>query len=250
MFFIKKDREIEDPRRDFLVKALSMGAFAATGAYGLLVPSAQASIFGKVPKKLPKGKSIFSMKGNVAVNRKAANEDTLIQADDLVETGDNSEVVFVMGKDAFILRSNSHLKLSGTGLLLRNLRLFTGKVLSVFGRRSKGQSLAAVTTTATIGIRGTGVYMESEPDLSYVCTCYGTTQLSATADPSSSQQIVSQHHDAPRYIAAKGSSGKRIRPAPMINHTDLELTLIEELVGRVPPFSVSDIGYEAPRRGY
>lgn len=251
MFFIKKDYETEDPRREFLVKALSMGAFAASGVYGLLLPSAEASIFGKVPKKVPAGKSIYSLKGDVKINAKPADQDTLIKSDDLVETGKNSQVIFVVGKDAFILHSNSRLQLNGTGYLLRNLRLFTGRMLSVFGRRAgREESLAAVTSTATIGIRGTGVYFESEPDLSYVCTCYGETQLFSTADPSSSEQIISQHHDAPRYIAAEGAAGKRIRPAPMKNHTDLELMLIEELVGRAPPFPVSESGYTAPRRGY
>ena len=250
MFFIKKDQEPDDPRREFLIKALSMGAFAVTGTSGLLLPSAEASIFGNVPRRVPKGKSIYRMKGNVQVNNQPASQNTFIKSDDHIKTGDASEVVFVVGKDAFILHSNSSLKLNGTGLLLRNLRLLTGRLLSVFGRRGRNEALAAVTSTATIGIRGTGVYFESEPDLSYVCTCYGHTQISATADLSSSEQIISQHHDAPRYIAADGSQGKRIIPAPMKNHTDLELMLIEELVGRTPPFAVSDSGYSAPRRGY
>lgn len=253
MFFIKKDEELDDPRREFLVNALTAGAFAATGAMGLLMPAgvSQASIFGKVPREVPPGKSFFSLSGDVRVNGKPATEETLVKSDDKVETGDSSEAVFVVGKDAFILRSNSELQLSGTGLLLHNLRLFTGRVLSVFGKREKNEpSLAVVTSTATIGIRGTGVYFESEPDLSYVCTCYGVTSLTSTADLSSSEKIASQHHDAPRYITADGDKGKRIRPAPMKNHTDLELMLIEELVGRVPPFAVADTDYTAPRRGY
>jgi hypothetical protein len=251
MFFIKKDYETDDPRREFLVKALSMGAFAATGVYSLLIPSAEASVFGRVPKKMPTGKSIYSMKGDIKINAKAADQNTLIRSEDLVETGDNSEVIFVVGQDAFILRSNSRLKLNGTGYLLKNLRLFTGRMLSVFGRReNRNDSLAVITSTATIGIRGTGVYFESEPDLSYVCTCYGETQLFATADPSSTEQIVSAHHDAPRYIATGGAQGKKIRSAPVINHTDLELMLIEELVGRTTPFPVSEAGYSAPRRSY
>lgn len=253
MFFIKKDQELDDPRREFLVNALTAGMFAATGAMGLLMPTgvAQASIFGKVPRKVPKGKSFFDLSGEVRVNGEPADENTLIKGEDTVETGEKSQAIFVVGKDAFILHSNSKLKLSGTGILLNNLRLFTGRLLSVFGKRGKNEpSLAAVTSTATIGIRGTGVYFESEPDLSYVCTCYGVTSLISTADPESKETIASQHHDAPRYIAADGTKGKRIRPAPMKNHTDLELMLIEELVGRVPPFAVADTDYSAPRRGY
>jgi hypothetical protein len=94
------------------------------------------------------------------------------------------------------------------------------------------------------------VYVESDPDLTYICTCYGVTSLTATEDPSSNETIASKHHDAPRYILAEGSKGDRIQAAPMKNHEDIELMLIEELVGRTPPFSVSDSGYSAPRRGY
>jgi hypothetical protein len=252
MFFIKKDKQIDDPRREFLVRALTAGAFAASGAMGLLLPQAQAfSIFGKMPRKVPDGKSFFSIEGHVKVNGQPATEDTPINVTDTIQTGDKSQAVFVVGQDAFILRSNSELKLAGSGVLLTNLRLLTGKLLSVFGKRSKkNPALALISPTATIGIRGTGVYMESEPDLTYLCTCYGVVNMSSIEDPSSHETIAAQHHNAPRYILAKGEAGKRIRPAPMLNHEDVELLLIEELVGRTPPFDVKDAGYSAPRKGY
>ncbi len=251
MFFIKKDKQLDDPRREFLVNALTAGAFIACGSYGLLVPTAQASIFGKKPRQVPEGKSFFSLEGDVRVNGKAATEDTLVLTSDTVQTGEKSQAIFVVGKDAFILRSNSELKLTGTGSLLTNMRLLTGKLLSVFGKREKKEArLSLVSPVATIGIRGTGVYMESDPDQTYLCTCYGLVSMSSTEDPSSQEVIASKKHDAPRYILAKGDSGKRIVPAPMINHEDIELLLIEELVGRTPPFDVSDQGYSAPRRGY
>lgn len=242
------DSDIDETRREILLDALSAGLFAS----GLLLtPTVYAGIFGSVPKKIPKGKSIYKIKGIVQVNGKVASTNTLIRTNDTITTGDKSQVIFVVGKDAFILRSNSNLKLSGKGLLIHSLRMFTGKMLSVFGRRPKQEALLSVTTpTATIGIRGTGVYFESEPDLSYVCTCYGTTQLQSQSDPSSFEEIISKHHDAPRYITRDGVKGNRIQPAPVKNHTDLELMLIEELVGRVPPFSISDSGYSTPRRNY
>ena len=245
----EKLSNIDEKRRELLVELLSIGAFASTAA--LLPANAHAGLFGNVPKKLPAGKSIYKIKGEVFVNSKTANQDTSISANDTVKTGKNSQVIFVTGTDAFILHENSELTLSGSGILLYGLRLATGRLLSVFGRRSKKAStLMARTTTATIGIRGTGVYLESEPNQSYVCTCYGEVELNATADKNSRESITSQHHDAPRYIAATGEKGKLITPAPMQNHTDLELMLIEELVGRTPPFSVSNSGYSTPKRDY
>jgi hypothetical protein len=98
------------------------------------------------------------------------------------------------------------------------------------------------TPTSTIGIRGTGVYVEAQPDLSYVCTCYGTTEISAQGG--ATETVESKHHDAPKYVTAKGE----ILTAGFINHTDEELMLIETLVGRTPPFALFDDNYGGPKR--
>ncbi len=237
----KPKEEIDDPRRDVLVKALAAGAFAAAGSAGILQP---VYAMGRVPKVLEPGKSIYDMRGHVAVNGKRANMDTKIGASDVVTTGRSSHVVFAVGKDAFVLRSNSRLELSGSGLLINTLRLVTGKLLSVFGKTRHRMH----TPNATIGIRGTGIYVEADPEQSYVCTCYGVVDLFADKDKQSTETITSQHHDAPRYILSNEAAGNNIRPAPFINHTDLELQIIEELVGRTPPFTVAGGGYSGPRR--
>ena len=46
----------------------------------------------------------------------------------------------------------------------------------------KGRQLRLTTQTATIGIRGTGVYVEAEPSQTYFCTCYGIADVAATND--------------------------------------------------------------------
>lgn len=237
----KPKEEIDDPRRDILVKALSAGVFAAASPASLIQP---VHAMGKIPKVLEPGKSIYDMGGNVAVNGTRANMDTKIEANDTVTTGRRSHVVFAVGKDAFVLRANSRLELSGSGLLINTLRLVSGKLLSVFGKTRHRMH----TPNATIGIRGTGVYTEADPEQSYVCTCYGVVDLFADNDKQSTETITSYHHDAPRYILSGESAGKNIRPAPFINHTDLELQIIEELVGRTPPFSMAGGSYNGPRR--
>ncbi len=237
----KPKEEIDDPRRDLLVKALSAGVFAAAGPAGLIQP---VHAMGKIPDKLEPGKSIYDMRGNVAVNGNKATLDTQIKPNDTVTTGRRSHVVFAVGKDAFILRSNSRLELSGSELVINTLRLVTGKLLSVFGKTRHKMH----TPNATIGIRGTGIYVEGDPEQSYVCTCYGVVDLFADNDKESTETITSQHHDAPRYILSNESKGKNIQPAPFINHTDLELQIIEELVGRTPPFSMAGGSYTGPRR--
>ena len=51
-------------------------------------------------------------------------------------------------------------------------------------------------------------------------------------------------------MLADQPSGRAIRPAPFINHTDQELMLIETLVGRTPPFVFPKSDYTGPRRNY
>jgi hypothetical protein len=230
-------RQLEDPRRRLLLRALAAGALA-TGYAG----NGPAQRLGKVPKPLPRGKSIYELDGTVEVNGAAADAATAISATSTVTTAAGGRAIFVVGKDAFLLRENSQLQLTGTGLLVQGLRLVSGALLSVFGTTRH----SLVTPTSTIGIRGTGLYVEADPDQSYICTCYGVVDLAATADSTQSQTVASRHHDAPRYVLAAG--GALIRPAPFRNHTDLELALIEALVGRTPPFPVFDNSYGGPRR--
>lgn len=241
----KFEDEYENSRREFLVRLLAAGAYVGLSPSLMLPTNVWAEKLGQLPGTLLEGRSIYDMKGHVNINGIPATETTIITANDKIETGDRSYIIFVVGKDAFILRSNSQLTLSSNdasepeskvkSALVNSLRLVTGKLLSVFGKSQHSIS----TPTATIGIRGTGVYVEADPEESYVCTCYGTTVISAVNDQTSVETITSQHHDAPRYIAASGSEGQLIRPAPVKNHDDVELLLIEELVGRQLAFPVS-----------
>lgn len=251
-----RDEEYEHPRREFLVRALALGLLAAGGS--VLVPS---SLTAARPRVLESGRSIYRLRGDVRVNGEVADMDTVIRPLDRIDTGSGSELIFVVGRDAFILRENSELYLDAEPIALaggddgggfgqrvaQGLRVVSGRVLSVFGRREDEPEVSVRTPVATVGVRGTGMYVESHPDHSYVCTCYGSTRLMAVDDPASREDIASDHHDDPRYILADAPAGQRIVQAPMINHTDMELLLIEELVGRAPPFSVIDEGYGTPR---
>lgn len=240
--------EFDEERRRFLQRSLASGFVLAGGS--LLAPLVHA-LGGQVPKELPAGRSIYDVRGTVRVDSKQANRSTRIGTRSTVETGSNSLVIFRVGQDAHILRENSRIQLaSSSDTFAEGLRLVSGALLSVFGQRpSTGKSYTLSTTTATIGIRGTGVYAEAMPDASYVCTCYGVVDINANENPEEFENIRSVHHDAPRYVLANPEGGKLITPAPMKNHTDEELMLVEAIVGRTPPFS-SVKGYSTPRRGY
>jgi hypothetical protein len=235
----KPQHDAEDPRRAFLLKALAAGLLGAGGISG-----AAAQIFGKRPQRLPAGQSVYEVSGPVTVNGQAVSGTTRIAPGDRIETGAGAQLIFVVGADAFILRENSRVEIGGTGAVVNLARLATGALLSVFGR---GTPKRVITPTSTIGIRGTGLYVEARADLSYVCNCYGEIEIAAAEDANVTERIVSKHHDAPRYVLKPGAA-RRIQPAPFVNHTDLELTLIESLVGRTPPFALFDEGYGGARR--
>jgi len=77
--------------------------------------------------------------------------------------------------------------------------------------------------------------VESAADKTYVCTCYGEAELVPLADPGAGETVRTRHHEQPRYILPKGAPQMMLK-APVINHTDAELAMLESLVGRGVPF--------------
>ena len=95
---------IEDPRRRQLIEALAAGLLGA----GLPLGSAFGqSVFGSRPSKLPPGQSIYRVAGSATVNGAAANLQTPVRPGDTVETGKDSELIFVVGGHSMILRHES-----------------------------------------------------------------------------------------------------------------------------------------------
>ncbi|MEJ2174875.1 MAG: hypothetical protein P8Y76_08180 [bacterium] len=179
-------------------------------------------------------KGVYRVRGDARVNGARAREGMDVKAGDVITTGDDAELLFVIGKDAMLVRANTRVTVSGrTGeLVAAGLRIVTGAVLSVF---SPGARRTISVRTATIGIRGTAVYIEDLRDRAYICTCYGIADIAAADDPAVQETVRTEHHDQPRYLYPAGIATRIVR-APVINHTDAELILLESLVGREPPF--------------
>jgi hypothetical protein len=221
-------------RRTWLLALAASGAFGAAGLSGM-IRRAQAA----ATRPFPDG--IQEMKGEVLVNNAPTKPGAIVSPGDVVSTGPNGYVVFVIGQDAYFLRANSRVQVSGEAAsksasgevkaaVVKALNLLSGKMLGTFGKGEKRIS----TPTVTIGIRGTAVYVEAEPARSYVCTCYGETVLEAK-DSKATETIRATYHDAPRYVYAAGAP-QAITAAPVINHSDAELKMLEALLGRSPPF--------------
>ncbi len=244
---MKYSEEADDPRRRVLIQALSAGLFS------LSIPEAGAqvaNIFGSKPARLPPDRSIYRISGSATVNDKPATLETKVVPGDTVKTSKDSELVLVVNTNAMILRGGSNVIIEAEkkqdSLIISGLRMLSGALLSV----SRNTPMRVRSPTATVGIRGTGFYIEAEEDQTYFCTCYGSTEVAANSDPESKESITAKQHDRPVYILKDGAKGKNIRNATFINHTDLELALIETLVGRTPPFIFPNEAYTAPRRNY
>ncbi len=210
---------------------------AAASATSLITPS-QAGPTGR-PSKLS---NIHHAHGDIKINGQALTPATLIKAGDEVTTGENTEFIFRFGLDAHLMRSNSSMQLEAEedSSIVDTLRIISGAILSVFGRANK----RILTPVATIGIRGTGTYFEVQDSETYLCTCYGGTDIRSNLDPSITDKIDTHHHESPRYIR-NTSEGSLIEEAPVKNHSDAELILLESTLGRRPPFTTdsTDSGF-------
>jgi len=172
-------------------------------------------------------KGVYRLRGDVHVNGVNAQQGGELRPGDTLRTQAGGEIVFVSQRDSFLVRQNSEVSLVANGL-----RVVTGAVLSVF---APGERKEIRTATAVIGIRGTAVYIEAEASRTYACTCYGEAVLTPIAQPAAAETVRTTHHESPRYIMASGAP-QMVMPAPVINHSDAELILLESLVGRQPPF--------------
>jgi hypothetical protein len=209
-------------RRNFLNKLVAGGALATAAPFLIR----QALAMGD--RHYTQG--IHKLEGKVLLNNKPAKQGDLVKPGDKVTTGPHSLAIFVVERDAYMLRGDSQLEISGIGAAVKTINLIAGKLLSVFDKGEK----RIIVPTATIGIRGTGIYAEADPVRSYLCTCYGTVNIQSNSHPAVQETVVTKKHDSPRYIYASGET--LIAKAPVINHTDDELFMLEAMVGRMPAF--------------
>ena len=195
----------------------------AAGAAGGLTAWVQQALAAD-PKSLKQGLS--SVSGDVSVNGKAASEGMAVAPGDVVETGPVGRAVYVIGDSAFMQRPNSRVDFGDTAAA-SFLRVLTGGLLSVFGKSRRQRQLAV--TVATIGIRGTGCYIEAEERKAYFCLCFGAAEV----QPMKGRPIsyTTTHHEKPLWIA-----DGVMQAAGVINHTDAEVIMLEALAGRRSPF--------------
>lgn len=198
------------------------GALAAAFRHGFAVDAT------------PPVQGIRRLSGFVSVNGKPASPGQRILPGDEIVTGPASDAVFVVGQDAFLQREASTVRF-GAAPAVSFMRVVSGKILSVFGPGDKRIDVS----TAVIGIRGTGCYIEESVGRTYFCLCYGEAEIVPTAAPGARETIRTQHHDHPVYINGDPGMPTSMVPADVLNHADAELVFLEGLLGRKPPFAGS-----------
>ena len=181
--------------------------------------------------------NVVELVGDATVNGGRLLPQQTIQTGDQIATGPNSTLIFTMGSSAFHVRQNSFLAVERGATLtaVSLLRLLSGAVVSVWGR---GNSRQIITPTLTAGIRGTGVYTEifaNQGGRSYFCNCYGTVEISAGADRTTSQ---AQYHQS-YWGEVSPKDGSSLTPAKAINHTDEELEFLARLVEQRTAWQIS-----------
>ncbi|MBF0439341.1 MAG: hypothetical protein HQL93_09495, partial [Magnetococcales bacterium] len=123
----------------------------------------------------PIRQGIHQLDGPLLVDGQSADSKTPIRPGQSVATGPEGRLVLVFGQDAFLLGAKTSVDFhaASTPAAITGFTVNSGKILSVFG---KGPKLLKLPTT-TIGIRGTGIFLQVEPQRDYMCLCYGEVEL-------------------------------------------------------------------------
>jgi hypothetical protein len=209
-----------DERRRSLLRIAALGGAAAVVARAL------------AKGDMPPG--VNQLKGTASVNGKSAAIGTPVALGDRVATGADSQAVLVVGSDAFLMRSNTVIEVKGREGVLSEMIVATGQILSVFSKKP----VAIKAATASIGIRGTGAYIEVDAAGVYFCLCYGEALVEGPG--MSAREVKTTHHESPLLMSEAGGV-MRVDPGPFRNHSDAELIMLEALVGREPPFIRSGV---------
>src|SRR5882762_385433 len=180
---------------------------------------------------------VHEVAGDVTVNDVRLTQLGVLEAGQTLRTGADGRILFSLGGDAYFLRPNSQLRLDAWRArepVIDLLRLVTGALGATFAR---GLRRTLIAPTATIGIRGTGIYLAASPDVAYFCTCFGSTEIltAPSGNMMESVAVSTENHQA-RMIHREAMSGMRILRAGFERHTNGEMARLESLVGRPNPF--------------
>jgi hypothetical protein len=201
---------------------------------GFLAAGGAAAFGNRVAQALAKDdirQGVNRLDGTMRINGRPAHAGAEVELGDRVSTGPRTDAVIVVGRDAFLLRARTTIEVQGSEGLLKSMLIAAGQVLSVFSQKP----VVIKAANASIGIRGTGAYIEVNPGSVYFCLCYGEASVEGPG-MAGARLVRTQHHEEPLLLRDDGGI-MRVEPGPFLNHSDAELVMLEALVGREPPFT-------------
>ncbi|MEG3618669.1 hypothetical protein V5T82_09400 [Magnetovibrio sp. PR-2] len=229
------------PTRRKLIRTLLMGACLSPALMAVLKA-------GSAAQQEPITQGFQTVDGDVRLNGRPAQVGMVVRPTDVCTTGADGSCVIIIGEHVFLLRENAEVEFEvehfeegfdTSRTVTQRIRVAAGALLGGFANTQA----TIDTPLATIGIRGTGLYVEAHADRDYVCLCYGKAELHPKLKPSLVQHLDTFHHETPRNLFADplAHGGRVIAPEKMINHQDEELIMLEALVGRIPLFGPEPI---------
>lgn len=146
----------------------------------------------------------------------------------------NEKLSFIKNGDSgYLIRPNSKVQ------FLKNKihKIFKGSLHGIFGKQT--EELVINTPRGTIGIRGTATYIEhqSEFDRTYVCNCYGKTNI--YDDNSKLLKVIQSKYHSPIIINKNYELDQSPYNYPL-NHFDDNIENIEKYLNRTPNWELPD----------
>ena len=171
---------------------------------------------------------ISSLQGNAWINGKPVHAGSTVHFGDHVLTGARASITIILDENVYRLGKRASLTLP-TVEKRGKLSLLYGALVAVFRHHSHK---TIYTGTAVLGVRGTGFYLNSKFDETYLCLCYGDVDLADAENLNKQAHIHAEHHNAVVFdhqtLEIRGNQ-------PMLDHQDVGLFELEALAGRVPP---------------
>jgi hypothetical protein len=179
---------------------------------------------------------VQSIKGKVQVNKKDVSAGASLTPGDTVSTAENSSAVLLFGGDSYLLKQSTTFVLPNENLQDNSSSLVSGAVLASFLPGKPRRML--INQKSNLVVRGTGVYVGIEPEMTEFCLCYGEVDL--YSDKSNVRINTESKFHKDFVILDNGE----IRPAfwyeRRLTHTSRQNIELERIAGRPSPF---DGGY-------
>jgi hypothetical protein len=176
--------------------------------------------------------TIIKFEGDVLLNGKKMQTDLAVKYNDKIETKSASQAVVSLDDDIFQIRENTIFELPSKNESKSGGKLLAGAILASF-TPGKPKSLQ-VENKGTIGIRGTGIYLEIEKEQTQFCLCYGKAEIFSKNNKLITETDTKFHKD---FLILNDGTIKQTEPLERkLNHTSRQNIDLENFAGRPSPF--------------